>query len=166
MLRRIMRMDYHAAHEALMLARALLGGYIDHDARGLPHRKYLAGLEETRARSALAGILRSENPLDPDLRDKLAALFDPAPDTHLASEREIIFRHRGKGQRRDIDRTSAIALHVWDAVRKGSRVNAAIRSAAVRFAIDERNAWKALKIHRPALEATWPLPRGADGTGE
>ncbi len=61
--------------QRLMLAKVLLGGYTENDARGLPRKKYLA--DESEARSALASILRNhQKSLDHDLRDMMAALFE------------------------------------------------------------------------------------------
>lgn len=142
--------------EALMLAKVLLGGYLDHDKHGLLHKKYLT--DETQARRSIASLLRSESPLDPDLRDKLAALFDPAPDTHGAIDRKLIFAHRGRGARKKLERTSSIAWHVWGLVTRGLTADAAIQSAAGQFEVDERNVKKMWAKHRPVFEATWGPP--------
>jgi hypothetical protein len=71
-------MDEDDEFQRLMLAKVLLDGYTEYDTRGLPRKKYLAKVAELEARSALASILRNQKPLDHDLREKMAALFDPA----------------------------------------------------------------------------------------
>ena len=88
--------------QALILARVLLGGFLKEDKRGLPHKKYLIknSTDEQEALATLASILRSRGPLDRDLRDMLAALFDPKAGTHPVVERKIVFAHRTKGRRK------------------------------------------------------------------
>lgn len=147
--------------EALMLAKVLLDGFTDYDARGLPFKKYIA--DETEARHAIARLLREGEPLDWDLREKLAALFDP--DTHPAiAERKIVFSHRGRGQRQNYQANTAIAQHVWDAVTKGGPASAAILSAADQFKLDESTVKKLWRRYRRVFEAVWgPLGRGGAG---
>jgi hypothetical protein len=64
---RMHAMEEDDEFQKLMLAKVLLDGYTENDARGLPCKKYLAKDIEPQARSALASILRNQKPLDHDL---------------------------------------------------------------------------------------------------
>jgi hypothetical protein len=148
--------DENDEFQRLMLAKVLLGGYTEYDTRGLPCKKYLEKDIEPQARSALASILRDhQKPLDHDLRDKMAALFDLTPDTHPAIDRKLVFVHRGKGQRQNSERNTAIAWHVWGAVTQGCTVDAAIRSAMDQFKLDESTVKKLWLRYRRVFEAIW-----------
>jgi hypothetical protein len=147
-----MRARIIAMNEDLMLARVLLGGYTDHDKHGLPCKKYLT--DETEARHAIARLLRNQEPLDHDLREKLAWLFDPGMHPAI-DHRKIVFAHRTTGPRENFGRNTAIAWHVWSAVTQGSSVNAAILSTADRFEMDESTVKKLWGKLRPIFEATW-----------
>jgi hypothetical protein len=145
--------------QMLMLAKVLLGGYTEYDTRGLPCKKYLEKDVEPQARSALASILRDhEKPLDHDLRDKMAALFDLTPDTHPAIDRKIVFVHRGKGQRQNSERNTAIAWRVREAITQGSPVAIAIQSAADQFGVDDSTVKKLWRRYRRLFEAVWGPP--------
>jgi hypothetical protein len=148
-------MDDDDEFQRLMLAKVLLGGYTENDTRGLPCKKYLEKDIEPQARSALASILRNQNPLDYDLRDMLAALFDPAPDTHPVIDRKVVFAHRGRGQRQNSARNTAIAWHVWGAFTQGCTVEAAILSATDQFKLDESTVKKLWLRYRRVFEAIW-----------
>jgi hypothetical protein len=150
--------------QKLMLAKVLLGGYIENDARGLPRKKYLAKDAELEARSALASILRNQKPLDPNLRDMLATLFDPAPGAHAVIDRKVVFAHRGRGQRQNSMANTAIAWHVRGAIAQGSTVAAAIQSATDQFGIDDSTVKKLWGRYRRGFEAVWgPLRRHSRG---
>jgi hypothetical protein len=62
----------------LQLARTLLNGFVD-EVRQRPETRYLVKgcAEEVEARRAIARLLRSNYPLDRQLREHLADLFDP-----------------------------------------------------------------------------------------
>jgi len=151
--------------QRLMLAKVLLAGYTEIDARGLPLKKYLAKDKEPEARSAIACILRDhQKPLDHDLRDKMAALFDLTPDTYPAIDRKIVFVHRGKGQRQNSLANTAIAWHVRGAITQGSTVTAAIQSATDKFGVDDSTVKKLWGRYRRVFEAIWgPLRRHRRG---
>jgi hypothetical protein len=143
--------------QALILARVLLGGFIKEDKRGLPHKKYLIknSADEQEALATLASILRSRDPLDRDLRDMLAALFDPKPGTHPVVERKIVFAHRTKGRRKNRAANTAIAWHVWREHKKGHTVRAAIESAVVRYGLDETTVKKLWGKYRRIFKRIW-----------
>ena len=65
-------------NDDLTLARVLLDGFI----RGDNGQQYLDN--EREARRALVRLLRSDTPLDRDVRDGLAALFDPDNELRIA----------------------------------------------------------------------------------
>jgi len=121
----------------LQLAWALLDGYVDQDHRGRRHSKYFkrGSRDELDARRAIARLLRSKNPLERQLRDSLAALFDPDPPEWEQRKIEIVFQGRGKP--RDHVRNTQIAYHVWDQLDAGGKVAAAITSAAEEFEVSE-----------------------------
>jgi hypothetical protein len=143
--------------QALILARVLLGGFIKEDKRGLPHKKYLIknSGDEQEALATLASILRSRGPLDRDLRDVLAALFDPKAGTHPVVERKIIFAHRTKGRRKNHATNTAIAWHVWREHKKGHTVTAAIESAVDRYGLDVTTVKKLWGKYRSIFRAIW-----------
>jgi hypothetical protein len=62
----------------LRQAYKLLGGYQGNDRRNLPQKKYLeyGSPEEMEARQALGRLLRSQQPLDSEIRLLLTGLFD------------------------------------------------------------------------------------------
>jgi hypothetical protein len=59
--------------------RVYLGGYLTFDKRGIPrHRYYPERSDDSNyCRAALARVLRSDRPVDRQLRDMLADLFEP-----------------------------------------------------------------------------------------
>src|SRR6516162_2516430 len=82
----------------LQLARELLGGYCDQDRRGRLRSRYLkeGSQEEVDARRAIARLLRSNDPLDRQLRTALAGLFDPDGPPALEQRKiSIVWRRRG-----------------------------------------------------------------------
>jgi hypothetical protein len=132
--------------QALILARVLLGGFLKEDKRGLHQKEYLkknSGCERERAL------------LDRDLRDMLAALFDPKPGTHPVVERKIVFAHRTKGRRKKHEANTAIAWHVWEEVKKGLTRTAAIESAVDRYHLDVTTVKKLWGKYRRIFEKIW-----------
>jgi hypothetical protein len=80
----------------LGLAYTLLGGYEVTHHGNLPKTVYLDqhSDRETEARMAIVRLLRLPGPVDRQLREMLAALFHPRPDTYPGGERSIAFKHR------------------------------------------------------------------------
>jgi hypothetical protein len=83
----------------------------------------------------MARLLRSKTPLDRELRDRLAGLFDPDPPVWEQRKIEIVFQGRGKP--RDHVRNTQIAYHVWDQLDAGVKLAAAINSAVEEFEVSE-----------------------------
>jgi hypothetical protein len=132
----------------LQLARMLLDGFVDEGHQGKLRSKYLKRGEplELEARAAMARLLRSKGPLDAQLRQHLADLFDP---TAAWQARKIEFVGRRKGGKTDHVRNTQIASHIWDQVKRGVRVTKAIGNAANRFALSEDSIKKIWNIYRP-----------------
>ena len=121
----------------LTLARVLLDGYVEEDHRGRRRSKYFkrGSRDELDARRAIARLLRSKNPLERQLRDNLAGLFDPDPPESEQRKIEIVFQSQGRY--RDYVRKTQIAYHVWGEVSAGRKIVAAINSAVEKFEVSE-----------------------------
>jgi hypothetical protein len=134
------------------LARKLLNGFVE-ERRRRPENRYLAKgcAEEVEARKAIARLLRSKHPLDPELRDHLANLFDP---DLLSEQRTIEFVFRRQGTPTDHIRNTAIASHVWRQVKRGVPATKAISNAASEFALSEAAIKKIWNIYRPHAAET------------
>ena len=136
----------------LQLARMLLGGYTDQDRRGRRRSRYLkeGSQQEVDARRAIARLLRSNGPLDRQLRTNLADLFEPSPPAWEQRKIRIVSRRRG----RPIDHISntQIAEHVWEQVRAGAKVTAAIESAADEFGVEPETVTKIWGKYKRSLE--------------
>jgi len=118
-------------------ARALLGGYVAEDHRGRRRSKYLkrGSRDELDARRAIARLLRSKDPLDRQLRESLAGLFDPDFPAWEQRKIEIVAQRRGRS--RDHVWNTQIAYHVWDEVSAGRKVVDAINGAVEKFEVSE-----------------------------
>jgi hypothetical protein len=119
------------------LAKELLDGLVETDKRGRLRLKYLkkGGPGELNARLALARLLRSDDGLDPRLRESLAELFDPTPPKWQQRKLEFAFRRRGK--KTDPYANLQIFLEVVDAVKSGSVAAAAIADTAQKYRLSE-----------------------------
>ncbi len=97
-------------------------------------------------------LLRSDAPLHRDLRDGLAALFDPdnelriighipgegtLGDHHTPNDRKLVFQFRSKKRRVDNTRNTAIVQHVHDISKAGKSVEEAIAEVAGKFNLSE-----------------------------
>jgi hypothetical protein len=146
----------------ILLAYGLLDGSLDFDRRGLPREQYLkeGSVEEKEAREAISRLLRSPSPLDRQVREMLAALFDPRPNTSPWGKRRIVFRFRSSGNRQSSVRNSHIVSVIWDAVRAGAGVNKAVDSAIDKTGLSRERLMELWKRYRPILEKTeGPLSR-------
>jgi hypothetical protein len=129
----------------LQLIKALLGGSIEQDSRGRLQLVYLeeGTADELSARRALARILRSDAPLDHQIRSKLAELFDP--DGAWLEERKISFPFRRRGKPTDHAAAIQVFAYVNDR-RKKTKKNPkatlvkAFADAALKFSISEEMA--------------------------
>jgi hypothetical protein len=134
------------------LSCVLLGGFIKDDKRGLPRVHYLSGKDESEARKAIAKLLRSEKPLSRQLRDMLASAFDPTFEPNLLDGRQIYFRFAAVGRRRDHAANTAIAYHIYKAVKEGATVEVAVGKAIDQFEITREFAMRVWGRYRRHLE--------------
>jgi len=137
------------SYSDLQLAWMLLDGEIE-ERQGRRRTKYLDEAVELEARAAIARLLRSEGPLDRQLRDSLARLFDPNPPAW--EQRKIRIEGRRPGELTDHIRNTQIAYYIWDEVERGKRVTAAVESAAEKFALSADRVWQIWSGYRPLLE--------------
>ena len=122
---------------------------------------------ELEARTAIARLLRSKGPLDRQLDrqlhrqllDRLACLFDPNP--RHGEQRKIRIVSRRQGGKTNHVRNTQIAEYIWDEVKGGELVTAAIESAAEKFAISADMVTKIWGSYRPLMESIYgPLRQG------
>src|ERR1700724_319080 len=91
-------------YQDLLAAYAYLGGFTKHDKRGVPRQRYWKqdSREEKDCRAAFARVLRSRGPLDHQLREMLAQLFDPDPGTEtIWGIRKLTISFRANRRPRD-----------------------------------------------------------------
>ena len=129
------------------MAHQLLSGSWRDDEKGLPRVRYFTpgSKEDKEARGAIAAILRSNRPLDSDLREWLASLFDV--EDPIFHDRKIVFKRRYAGNPAKADRHSIIASEIWGYRRSGLSMNKAIAEVAEKFGLGERQTWKIWKKH-------------------
>jgi hypothetical protein len=148
--------------ERLTLARTLLDGFVEEDQQGRRRTGYLAkgSCEELAARLVMAELLRSNSPLDRELRTHLADLFNPGS----SQERKIEIVFRRQGGRRDHIANTQIACHVYDQVAAGGNVAVGINSAVEKFGVSEELVKKIWGRYRRQLEQVdGPLPGRSRG---
>src|SRR5262249_9754048 len=107
---------------------------------------------EAEARRAFAKLLRSEAPLDRQLRNALADVFDP----DMVDGRTVQFQFRSKKRRPDHLRNACIRQYITDRIAYDS-VGKAIEGAAVMAGI---SAEAVRKIWQQHLKAAAPPPLG------
>jgi hypothetical protein len=99
--------------------------------------------DEKSARTALAELLRGEEPIPREIRHDLADLFDP---TWRANERRILFKKRGgRGASPNVYKNKMVALDIYTAVRRGDTLASAKTDAADKFGLGDsrvRDIWK------------------------
>jgi hypothetical protein len=148
----------------LQLARMLLSGSVGRGNRNRLHSTYLkpGSPEELQARQTLARLLRSNDPLDRQLRTFLANLVDPAP--RQWEPRTIRFVFRDKSQRVDSIANTQIAEYVRRLVCTSATVTEAIDRTVRRFGVQEDRVMKIWSNYRPVYERIYgPLPRQRKG---
>jgi hypothetical protein len=129
----------------LPLARALLDGLDEEDGLGRRRsRKDIPKKHERDARRAISNLLRSSRPLDRQLRESLADLFDP-PD---GARRKITIVVHGRGRLNDPVRKTQIAAHVHTRMAGGATLKAAVVDAAKKFCVSEDAIRKILAGYR------------------
>jgi hypothetical protein len=149
-----------AVYNDLTLAHYLLHGFMEEDRRGVPHWKFFdrEGIDEKEARRALARLLRSDQPIQHELRVMLARLVDPddyqwAPGNALAAARagameaycaddlaqhqKIKLGFRGREQRWPLGKKSFLEREVAQRVKGGATVEGAIGEVAEKFGVSE-----------------------------
>jgi hypothetical protein len=144
----------------LQLARLLLSGSSELDKHKRRRSIYLkpGSPEELVARRTLAALLRSDGPLDRQIRDVLANLVDPDPQPW--EPRTIRLEYRAEGTPADHIANTQLAEYVLRLIRKGATVTEACDGAADRFKVNESTVMKVWSNYRPVLEQIYgPLPR-------
>jgi hypothetical protein len=130
------------------LAIEFLSGQFISEPNGWYARRYLAP-DSDRERMAKAGfvrLLRSDVPLDDEIRGRLADLFDPGDCP--SHDRELVFKDRAPGKCAEWQRDIQIAGHVFFKVARGIKVEAAIQEAMARFSVKRPTAYRAWKAWR------------------
>jgi hypothetical protein len=160
------------SHEDLQLATMLLIGFVVED-RGFRSQNLVEGHpDELAARRAMVRQLRSELPLDIQLREHLANLFDPEgadsvdPQAPKWEQRKIIFKYRRKGPRSDYLRDTQIATDINAEMKDGKSYEDAIATASDKFGLSEdmvKKKWSKYRAHRTLLadRNDSPLPPGS-----
>jgi hypothetical protein len=80
-------------------------------------------------------LLRSERNIGRELRDALAALFDPEPNSHPAGGRYLEFKQRSAGRSRDSIRNGQIYRYIQEMIENGASLTAAQLSAGEQFCL-------------------------------
>src|SRR5262249_30235093 len=111
-------------HRQEMLINILLRGFLENHESYTVHYWEDKSPDENRGREALVELLRSERPLTRDLRDTLAALFDPKENGYPGGERRLLFELRRVGNRKETILHSSVAQHIYDAAKCGGGVKA------------------------------------------
>jgi hypothetical protein len=152
--------------EREILIGVLLKGYVElkNDVPTITRYWKDKSADEKMGREALAELLRSGRPLTRDLRDTLAALFDPRKNHYPGGERRLKFEDRHRGNRPKTILHSLVAQYIYDAVKSGAGVGDAIEGAVGKFELEERMIKRIWGRRRPTLEhfdgALPPAPRG------
>ena len=146
------------------LCLAYLGGFGVKTSRGLPSTEYFGdgSKDEWEARETLAFLLRNQEPLSHELREVLAALFEPQPSplAHPAGVREVRLRKRKQGRTKNHAAATEIAKYVYDKAQAGKPVNAAKADAAEQFKMEYRTIGKIWGAYKPGIVAIWgPIRR-------
>jgi hypothetical protein len=117
------------------LAIEFLVGQLVREPGGWYARRFLApdSDREREARTAFARLLRSDVPLNEELRYILADLFYPRDGP--AHERQLVFKNRFPGKSPEWQRDIQIAGHVFYQVKDGTKVDVAIQDAMERFGV-------------------------------
>jgi hypothetical protein len=126
---------------------ALLGGRIHFDRLNRPTIRYPD--KEQAARRALVGRLRGDRPLSRELRDLLAALFDP-DQSELADGtpvRQLVFKFR-KGRKLEFHRNLMINLILSMQTGAGISINDALGRTGQIFGMESEAI---RKIRKPPV---------------
>jgi hypothetical protein len=134
-------------------ARLLLGGFVKADRHKWLHQKYLKerSAAERDARRAMATLLRSNRPLDRQLRASLADLFDP--DDPLGEKRCIKICRRHGGRQVDQLSKTQIASEVAANVKRRAGVTRAIQNVAEDFSLSDERVKQIWREYRWAFQS-------------
>ena len=136
--------------------RVYLGGYIAEDEKGVPRqRDYKEGSENSNyCRAALARVLRSDKPLEGQLRKMLADMFEPMPGpTSPFSARILYAKNRSSRRPKDhIARTHKVQF-VRDLVDGGEGVESSILKAVAHFGVSREHMYDLWKDYRRLFAA-------------
>jgi hypothetical protein len=155
-------MEHHPKYQN-SLCLAYLGGFGVKTSRGLPSTEYFGdgSKDEWEARETLAFLLRNQAPLSHELREVLAALFEPQPSplAHPAGVREVRLRKRKQGRTKNHAAATEIVKYVYDKAH-GKTVNAAKADAAEQFKMEYRTIGKIWGAYKPSIVEIWgPIRR-------
>ena len=139
------------------LCLAYLGGFGVKTSRGLPSTEYFGDGSKD-----LAFLLRNQEPLSHELREVLAAVFEPQPSplAHPAGVREVRLRKRKQGRTKNHAAATEIAKYVYDKAQADKTVNAAKADAAEQFEMDDRTIGKIWSAYKRVIIEIWgPIRR-------
>jgi hypothetical protein len=117
-------------YQDLLAAYSYLGGFLVHDDRGVPKRRYHKpdSREEKDCRAALARVLQSCEPLDHQLRKMLAELFEPDPGPEkVFGIRKLTISFRANSRPRDHS-ANTLAWFIWERVNREQTSKAPFRT--------------------------------------
>jgi hypothetical protein len=133
-----------------------LGGYLTFDKRGIPrHRYYPERSDDSNyCRAALARVLRSDRPVDRQLRDMLADLFEPIePLKSPWGSRKLTAGFRNPVKPRDAHANTHMAWFVWQRVANGAGAESAILEAIEAFKVSRKRMYDLWRVYKPLFEA-------------
>jgi hypothetical protein len=149
--------------EDTRLGYVYLAGFVSTDERGIPRKRYYPprSKDSNVCRAALARVLRSDRPLDRQLRDMLADMFEPQEDPYRPfSSRELIAKSRSKHRHQDVFAISHMTRFMWERCRAGLSPEEAVKEAMDNFDISRVYAYRLWGRHKKIYEAVWgPLPK-------
>jgi hypothetical protein len=148
-------------------ASVYLGGYLVYDKRGVPRKRYYPerSKDSDYCRQALARVLRSERPLDRQLRDMLADMFEPGERRESPwGSRKLKAGFRNPVKPRDANANTHMARFVWRRAAEGVGVEGAIQEAVDTFEVTRERMYDLWRVYKPLFEAIeGPMRRKGKG---
>jgi hypothetical protein len=132
------------------LALLFLVGFGGIDASGCTHGPYYledGSSDENVARAAFVKVLRSGEPLSPELRNLMADLFDAT----ATNPRKLVFRFRREGSQGDPRGAFEVAMYVVQRLHP-REFESAVQSAMSKFGLKRGAVLGALKRYRSLVE--------------
>jgi hypothetical protein len=144
------------AKQDVMAAMAYLGGFLHEGGRGIPQKRYYdeKSTEAQFCRAALTRVLRANRPLDQQLREILATMFDPSPGA-WSPWSERVLRAGFRKKPKDHLANSHMAQFVWDRRRAGVPTESAISEAMAKFNVSRERMYQLWRNYRPHFEMVW-----------